>query len=52
MDPATGLCAGCLRRLEEIAAWSAASDEDKRLILAAVGERRARLETERKEDSP
>ncbi|MEW5888524.1 MAG: DUF1289 domain-containing protein [Pseudomonadota bacterium] len=47
MDPATGLCAGCLRRLDEIAAWSAASDEEKRLILAAVGERRARLEAQR-----
>jgi predicted Fe-S protein YdhL (DUF1289 family) len=42
MDERTGWCAGCFRTLEEIARWSAASDEEKRAILAAVAERRAR----------
>ena len=37
-------CAGCWRSLEEIAAWSRASDEHKRLILAAVASRRQRHE--------
>lgn len=39
MDEATGLCAGCCRTLEEIAAWSAATDDTKRRILRAVQER-------------
>ena len=30
MDAATGLCEGCLRTLDEIAAWGSASDADKR----------------------
>ncbi len=36
-----GLCAGCLRTLEEIAAWGNAPDDDRRRILAAVTARRA-----------
>ena len=44
MDEATGLCQGCWRNIEEIAAWAMASDETKRLILAAVAQRRARLD--------
>jgi uncharacterized protein len=30
MDPATGYCEGCFRTLEEIAAWSRATEEEKR----------------------
>jgi predicted Fe-S protein YdhL (DUF1289 family) len=41
MDPASGLCEGCFRTLEEIAAWSAATNVQKRLILAAIAQRRA-----------
>ncbi len=40
MDRASGLCTGCLRKLDEIAAWAAAGDADRRRILAAVAERR------------
>lgn len=36
-----GLCAGCFRTLDEIARWAGASDADKRLILAAVAQRRS-----------
>ena len=35
------LCVGCYRTLDEIARWSRASDDAKRLILAAVAKRRA-----------
>jgi hypothetical protein len=43
MDQATGLCAGCLRTLDEIASWSLFSDDDKRAVLAAIPHRRGRL---------
>ncbi len=39
-----GLCAGCLRTIGEIARWANAGDADKRLILAAVAQRRMRLD--------
>ncbi len=39
-----GLCAGCLRTLEEIAAWSQASDAYKRAVLERIALRRARKE--------
>jgi hypothetical protein len=35
-----GLCVGCLRTIDEIAGWAMAGDDDKRLILAAVAQRR------------
>jgi len=44
LDPATGLCLGCFRTVEEIAQWQALSPEEKRRVLAAVDERRARLQ--------
>jgi predicted Fe-S protein YdhL (DUF1289 family) len=37
---ATGLCAGCLRTIEEIAGWSAMSAEEQRSLIATLGERR------------
>lgn len=44
MDAESGLCEGCLRTVDEIAGWAAAPDEKKVLILAAVAQRRARLD--------
>jgi len=41
MDEATGLCAGCLRTLDEITVWSMLDDEMRRDVLAAVAQRRA-----------
>nr|WP_269140172.1 DUF1289 domain-containing protein [Pseudothauera nasutitermitis] len=41
MEPDSGLCAGCLRTLDEIARWGAADDAERRRILAAVAGRRA-----------
>ena len=39
-----GVCIGCFRNLHEIACWAEASDDDKRLILAAVAQRRLGVE--------
>jgi hypothetical protein len=42
MNPDTRLCEGCLRTLDEIAAWSGLSNEEKRAVLEQIPERRAR----------
>ena len=41
MDPRTRQCRGCLRTVEEIAAWYEASAADKRALLAVLEARRA-----------
>jgi len=41
MDTASGLCVGCFRTLDEIAAWSVLDDAGKRRVLAALPARRA-----------
>ncbi|HEV2098181.1 MAG TPA: DUF1289 domain-containing protein [Stellaceae bacterium] len=40
IDPANGRCRGCLRYIEEIAAWYDASAAEKRAIRARIAERR------------
>jgi len=40
MDPATRLCRGCLRTVDEIRLWYAASAVEKRVILARLDARR------------
>jgi len=40
LDPATGLCRGCLRTVAEIASWYEASTAEKRAILARLDQRR------------
>ena len=40
MDERTGWCAGCLRTLDEIAAWSLLDDEEKREVWVDLGRRR------------
>jgi uncharacterized protein len=40
MDAATGWCEGCLRTIDEIAAWSMLDDEAKREIWVDLGRRR------------
>ena len=42
MDMDTGLCEGCLRTLDEIAAWSRMGDEEKRATWRLI-ERRIAL---------
>ena len=41
MSEATGLCEGCLRTLDEIAAWSVLDDEQRRAVWDAIALRRA-----------
>ncbi|MFZ2219679.1 MAG: DUF1289 domain-containing protein [Rhodoferax sp.] len=36
MDPVSGLCAGCLRTLDEIRQWSSADDAAKRAIWLRI----------------
>ncbi|MGA8259459.1 MAG: DUF1289 domain-containing protein [Arenicellales bacterium] len=40
IDPETGLCAGCLRTLEEIASWAGYSEDEKRAVILALEGRR------------
>ena len=40
MDEQTGLCSGCFRTIEEIAAWAGIDDSCRLAILAAVARRR------------
>jgi predicted Fe-S protein YdhL (DUF1289 family) len=40
MNPGTALCEGCFRTLDEIAAWSGMSTEQKRAVLALLPARR------------
>ena len=41
MDEAGGLCEGCLRTLDEIAAWSRLGDAGKRVVWRRIGRRAA-----------
>jgi predicted Fe-S protein YdhL (DUF1289 family) len=40
MNPDTGLCEGCLRTLDEIAAWASMGAREKRAVLARLPARR------------
>lgn len=41
MDDSAGVCAGCLRTRDEIAAWSTMRDEQKRQLLQVLDQRLA-----------
>ena len=41
MDAASGLCEGCLRTLEEIAAWSSMAEGARREVWRRLEQRRA-----------
>jgi predicted Fe-S protein YdhL (DUF1289 family) len=43
IEPASGLCEGCLRTLPEIAHWPDADETEKRAILRRIEMRRAGL---------
>jgi len=45
MSVTTGLCEGCLRTIDEIAAWSTLPDDAKRAVWHELARRRARLAT-------
>lgn len=40
MDAATGWCDGCLRTIDEIAAWGGMDDDGKRAVWAQLRQRR------------
>jgi uncharacterized protein len=40
LDPGTGLCAGCMRTLAEIAAWPGADDDERLAIVQRLRARR------------
>ena len=44
IDPRSGLCSGCLRTLDEIAAWGALGEREKRDVWKRLGQRRRALE--------
>jgi uncharacterized protein len=53
MESETGLCAGCLRTLDEIAAWPVVTDEARLAILQALkARRRARGQTSPADSRP
>jgi uncharacterized protein len=41
LDPATDICVGCLRTLQEILGWSAYTVEEKLAVLKQIEVRRA-----------
>ena len=41
MNAASGLCEGCLRTLDEIAAWSTLGEEAKREVWLLIDQRQA-----------
>ena len=43
MNERTGWCEGCARTLDEIAAWSAMSDEEKAAVLDELSSRQITL---------
>ena len=40
LDPSSGLCAGCMRTLDEIAAWPTADDAERLAIVQNLRARR------------
>ena len=45
IEPASGLCVGCGRTLDEIAQWSAVTDRERARIMAELAARMALLAT-------
>jgi uncharacterized protein len=41
IDPASGLCKGCLRTLDEIASWGEMTEAERERILGALKQRRS-----------
>ena len=41
MEASSGLCAGCWRTIDEIAAWSKMDDDGKRQVWQAIALRKA-----------
>jgi len=46
IDPASGLCTGCLRSLEEIAGWGRLTEAARRAVMAELPARKALIAEE------
>lgn len=51
IDDATGWCVGCLRTLEEIAAWSVLTDGERRDVWTRLALRATRIERGAQQDA-
>ena len=47
MDDATGWCEGCMRTLDEIAAWAQLDDATRRAVRSQLRERRVEFARQR-----
>jgi len=47
VEPESRLCIGCLRSIDEIAAWSRMSPEERRAVMAELPSRAGRLSKRR-----
>ncbi|KGM48889.1 DUF1289 domain-containing protein [Pseudooceanicola atlanticus] len=47
IHPQERLCTGCLRTIDEIAAWGRLSPDERRAIMAELPSRKPRLQTRR-----
>lgn len=47
MHPESGLCIGCLRTVQEIAAWGGMTPEARRAVMAELPSREGRLRVRR-----
>ena len=52
LDERTGLCQGCLRHIDEIAAWGVLDDAQKREVWELIAERRRALAARARATSP
>jgi predicted Fe-S protein YdhL (DUF1289 family) len=47
IDPAAGLCVGCYRTLDEIAAWISLDTDQRLAVHAAIAERKRAADARR-----
>lgn len=47
VDGESGLCLGCLRKLSEVAGWSALTDAERGRIMAELPDRRSLVRPEK-----
>jgi len=47
VDGESGLCMGCYRKLNEVAAWGRLSDAERKAIMAVLPDRRSLIRPEK-----
>jgi predicted Fe-S protein YdhL (DUF1289 family) len=45
IEPRSGFCRGCGRNLDEIARWTALTDDERRRVIAELPRRLSRMQT-------